>query len=155
VLLTGRNDVVHDQCRLPWLHSILLNLKEIFSILLHETRRLSWARKLALLPDWGEACSQSQRERWAKEKTARIECNNNVWLGFEGSEDLQLQRTDQGFVQLGVGEEREDIYKVDTSDRKVGEVTEGAVQSYLPLGEFGGAGGIGGGEGELSRGIVR
>jgi hypothetical protein len=51
-------------------------------------------------------------------------------------------------------EERQDIDKVDASNRKVGKVSQGGTEAYLCTGEFGGTGGRGGGLGLASRGIV-
>lgn len=50
--------------------------------------------------------------------------------------------------------ERENIDEIDAWDREIGEVSKCGSQAYLCTGEFGGTGGRGGGDGELSRGIV-
>lgn len=51
-------------------------------------------------------------------------------------------------MQIGIGKEREDIFKQDALGWEVGELANGLLQSYLKTGEFGGGGGIGGGESE-------
>jgi hypothetical protein len=67
-------------------------------------------------------------------------------------EDLELEGAQQGQVDDGVLEQRQDVDKVDAGDREVRELLERAEQSYLCTGEFGGTGG--GGGGLSSRGIV-
>lgn len=66
---------------------------------------------------------------------------------------MQLQRMDQRLVQVRVGKNREDVLEEDAGFGEVLELPQRLLQSYLEIGEFGGAGG--GGGGEVSRGIVR
>ena len=51
-----------------------------------------------------------------------------------------------------VGEEGQDVDELDTGDGEVGELAERGFEAYLLTGEFGGAGGMGGGLGLRSRG---
>lgn len=60
-------------------------------------------------------------------------------------EDMQLKRSDEGFVQGWVGEEGQDIFEENAWFREIGELTKSSSKSYLKTGEFGGAGGMGGG----------
>lgn len=58
-------------------------------------------------------------------------------------------------MQRGIGEDGEDVFEEDTRGRKVGELAQGRAQSYLKTGEFGGAGGMGGGlSGDLGGGGI-
>lgn len=58
-------------------------------------------------------------------------------------------------MQRGVGEYGEDVFEEDTRGREVGELAQGRAQSYLKTGEFGGAGGMGGGlSGDLGGGGI-
>jgi hypothetical protein len=49
-------------------------------------------------------------------------------------------------VELGRREDGQDVLEEDARRGEVGELAEGAVEAYLKTGEFGGGGGIGGGE---------
>lgn len=44
-----------------------------------------------------------------------------------------------------VGEEGQDIFEENARFREIGELTKSSAKSYLKTGEFGGAGGMGGG----------
>lgn len=58
-------------------------------------------------------------------------------------------------MQRGIGEDGEDVFEEDTRGREVGELAQGRTQSYLKTGEFGGAGGMGGGlSGDLGGGGI-
>lgn len=49
-------------------------------------------------------------------------------------------------MQMGIGEERQDVFEEDAGRGEVGELTNGLLEAYLKTGEFGGGGGRGGGE---------
>jgi hypothetical protein len=51
-------------------------------------------------------------------------------------------------VQLRIGEDGKDIFEQNTWRREVWKLSDGGVESYLKIGEFGGAGG-----GGVSRGV--
>jgi hypothetical protein len=51
-------------------------------------------------------------------------------------------------------EERKDVDKIYSWNRKVGKLSKGGSETYLLTGEFGGTGGRGGGLGLESRGMV-
>lgn len=67
-------------------------------------------------------------------------------------EDLEFEGAQQRSMDCRVLEQRENVDKLNAGDREVREALEGAEQSYLCTGEFGGTGG--GGGGLSSRGIV-
>ena len=58
---------------------------------------------------------------------------------------MELETPDEGLVQRRIDEDGQDIFEQDTRRREVGELAQGGSKPYLKTGEFGGAGGIGGG----------
>jgi hypothetical protein len=67
---------------------------------------------------------------------------------------MQLERADESLMQLGVGEDGQDILEENAGGREVRELAQGGAQAYFKTGEFGGAGGMGGGvSGDLGGGI--
>lgn len=52
-------------------------------------------------------------------------------------------------MQMGIGEQRQDVFEEDAFGGEIGELTNGALEGYLKTGEFGGGGGRGGGESVL------
>jgi hypothetical protein len=62
---------------------------------------------------------------------------------------VKFQGADEGLVERRIGEDRQDILEQNARRREVRELAQGTTQSYLKTGEFGGAGGIGGGESDL------
>lgn len=56
-------------------------------------------------------------------------------------------------MQLRVGEDGKNIFKENTWRREVRKLSDGGVESYLKIGEFGGAGGGGGGESGVFGGV--
>lgn len=151
---TSSNEIVNNQDSLSWSDGILLHLEEILSVLLLVGGGNTWTWNLALLANWSELASESQSETWAEKEASGIKRNDNVWLGWEAVDDLELEGKEESLLQRWVGEEWEDVDKVNALDWEIWEVTQRSVQSYLCTGEFGGTGGIGGGLGEASRGIL-
>ena len=140
-------DVVHDQHLLSRLDGVLLHLKVVGPVLLLIGGRNARAWQLALLPDRGEAGMESLGEGRAEEETPGVEADENVGLASLATEvdDLQLETVEEGLMYLGIAEEGHDVEEVDTLDGEVGKGPEGAIEAYLPTGEFGGGGGGGGG----------
>ena len=75
---------------------------------------------------------------------------------------MYFQRSYQILVQVSIGEERKDVFEKDARGGEVGKLSKRAVQSHFETGEFGGAGGSGGGEsvrgggiGDVLRGVER
>ena len=67
---------------------------------------------------------------------------------------MELQCSDKGFVEGGVGEDGQDVFEQYTGRGEVRKLSERLVKAYLKIGEFGGGGGGGGGEsGVLGGGI--
>jgi hypothetical protein len=62
---------------------------------------------------------------------------------------VKFQGANKGLMERRVGEDREDILEQNSRGGEVRELAQGTAQSYLKTGEFGGAGGIGGGESDL------
>lgn len=58
---------------------------------------------------------------------------------------MQLKASNQSFVEGRVCKDREDVFEEDSRRREVWELAEGRTESYFKTGEFGGAGGMGGG----------
>ena len=56
-------------------------------------------------------------------------------------------------MQLCICEEGKDVFKKDSGSRKIGKLSKRFVQSHLKAGEFGGAGGSGGGDSVRGGGI--
>lgn len=152
--LTSGNEVVNNQDGLSWGDGILLHLEEVLPVLLLVRGGNAWSWDLALLANWSKLAPESQGESWAEEEASSIKRNDNIWLGREAVENLELKGEEESLLEDWVGEEWEDVDKVNALDWEVWEVTESCVQSYLCTGEFGGTGGIGGGLGEASRGIL-
>lgn len=113
------------------------------------------AGELALLPDRHEASTEPQRKSGAKEEATALKTNNNVDLAFlansgvEDGCDLELEGAHKVGEVGVVGENGHDILKEDAGRREVGELAQGGAQVYFKTGEFGGTGGIGGGESSL------
>jgi hypothetical protein len=66
---------------------------------------------------------------------------------------VQLKTADKGLMQSRVGENRQDIFEQNSRRREVGELAQSGAQAYFKIGEFGGAGGRGGGLSDLGGGI--
>lgn len=152
--LTSSDDVVDNQDLLARLDGILLHLEEIGAVLLLVLGGDARAGQLALLAHRGETGAETEGQAGSEEEAAGVEADNNVGnLLAKGLLDLELEDGAEGLVDGGVEEEGHDIDEVDALDGEVGEVTQGALELYLPTGEFGGGGGGGGGLSSL--GILR
>jgi hypothetical protein len=66
---------------------------------------------------------------------------------------MELEAANEGFVGGVIGEDGEDIFEEDAGGREVRKLAQRSAQLYLKTGEFGGAGGSGGGvSGDLGGG---
>ena len=153
--LTSSNNVVHNNDLLTRLDRVLLHLEVVGSVLLLVALGHALAGELALLPDGHEAGAQPERQSRAKEEAAALEADDNVDAalladgGVEGLGDLQLQRAHQAGEVGVVGEDGHDVLEQDARRGEVRELAQGGAQVYFKTGEFGGTGGIGGGESSL------
>lgn len=59
---------------------------------------------------------------------------------------MQFETSNQGLVERDIGEDGKDVFEKDAGGWEIGELTQGTAQTYLKTGEFGGTGGMGGGE---------
>ena len=132
--LTCSNYIVYHQNLLSLLDGIGLDLKEIGTILLLETRLLGWPRQLSTLSNWCESGSQGESKTWTEEKSSCIEPHYNIRLHTEVL-NLQLKSTDQGGVSGVIGEEGEDVDEVYSWLWEVGKVSESSVQFLLCTGD--------------------
>jgi hypothetical protein len=113
------------------------------------------AGELALLPDRNETGAEPQRKSRAKEEATALKTNNNVNAallansGIESSRDLELQRAHKVGEVGVVGEDGHDVLEEDAGRGEIGELAQGGAEVYFKTGEFGGTGGIGGGESSL------
>lgn len=146
---TGCNDVIDDKHFLPRLHGVGLHLEEIGAVLLLVLCSLTRTRQLAPLPDGHESGSQSQREAGAKQKSSGVQSDNDVRLAPAALLYGQLQRPKQSLVELGIRKDGQNVLEQNTGLREIGELAQGRLQLYLKTGEFGGGGGMGGGESSL------
>ncbi len=60
-------------------------------------------------------------------------------------EDVEFEAADEGFVHGVIGENRKDVFEENSGGREVRKLAQRRAQLYLKTGEFGGAGGSGGG----------
>lgn len=142
---TRCNNIIDNQDFLALLHRVCLYLEKVLAILLLERLGLTRTRQLASLAHRDEASAQSQRKTRSKQEPAGIQADNDVGLLMVRLENVQLKRSDEGFVEGRVGEERQDIFEDNAWFREIGELTKSSSKPYLKTGEFGGAGGMGGG----------
>lgn len=149
--LTSRNDIVHNQDLLAGLNTIRLHLEQVRAILLLIGRGDARAGKLALLPDGGKACAESEGEAGPKEETTGIEADDDVGLDREALLNLEVEGGVEGLVNGDVHKQGHDVDEINSLDGEVVEVAQSLLESYLCTGEFGGGGG--GGGGLSSRGI--
>lgn len=147
---TGSNNVVNDKDLLAGLDRIGLHLEEILAILLLVALGFTRTGKLALLAHGDEAGTQTQRQAGTDQETASLETDNDIGLlATVVGKNVEFQRANEGLVQSRIGEDRQDIFEQNSRGGEVRELAQGGAQSYLKTGEFGGAGGIGGGESDL------
>jgi hypothetical protein len=145
---TSGNDVVDDEDLLARLDSVGLHLEEVCAVLLHVLGRLAGTGQLALLADGHKGSAEAQGQRGAEEEAAGIEANNDVGLlGALGN--VQLEGAQQRLVQRRIGEDGQDVLEQDAGGGEVGELAQGSLELYFKTGEFGGGGGMGGGESSL------
>jgi hypothetical protein len=121
-------------------------LEKVLTVLLVISLGFTWTRQFALLADRNEAGAESQSQTGADKEASGLEADDNIGLFISVDlKDVELQAADEGFVQSVVGENRKDIFEQDTRGREIRKLAQGSAQLYLKTGEFGGAGGIGGG----------
>lgn len=152
---TSCNDIIHHNHLLARLDGIGLHLEEVLAILLVVALGLAGARELALLAHGDEAGAKSQGQTRAEEETTGLKTDDNVGLLISMDlKDVKLQAAKESLMQRGVGEDGQDIFEEDSGRREVRELAQSRAQFYFKTGEFGGAGGMGGGlSGDLGGGI--
>jgi hypothetical protein len=146
------NNVVDHKHFLAGFHRTLLHLEKVGSVLLFVGGCHARTGHLALLADRHKTGIETQSERGPKKEAPRIQPHHNIRLRVGELEDLEFEGAQQRKMDDRVLEQGENVDKVDAGDREVREPLEGAEESYLCTGEFGGTGG--GGGGLSSRGIV-
>jgi hypothetical protein len=82
---------------------------------------------------------------------ARIETHDNVGVARARKLllDGDLERADKTLVELRVCENGQDVLKQNAGLGEIGELAQRRLELYLKTGEFGGGGGMGGGESSL------
>lgn len=152
---TCSNDIVHNDHLLALLNRARLHLEVILAIFLVEALRLTGAGQLALLPHRNETGTKPQRQAGPKQESSGLETNDDVGLLVlaVGLDDVQLETPDERFVKSDIREHGHDVLEQDARLGEVRKLAQGIAQSYLKTGEFGGAGGMGGGlSGDLGGG---
>lgn len=151
---TSCNDVVDNDHFLPWLDRVRLDLEEVGAIFLLERRSLNRSRELSFLPDRNKRGTQSQGKGWSKQEATSIEPHDNVWLLPISSKNMQFETSDQRLMERGVSKNGEDVFEQNAWRGEVLELSQRRAKLYFKTGEFGGAGGRGGGDGDLGRGDI-
>lgn len=147
---TSSNNVINDEDLLAGLDGIGLHLEEILTILLLVALGLARTGELALLAHGDEAGTQTQRQAGSHQEATGLKADNDIGLlATVVGDDVKFQGADQGLMQRGIGEDRQDILEQDSRRGEIRELAQGGAQCYLKTGEFGGAGGIGGGESDF------
>lgn len=152
---TGCDNVVDDDDLGTRFDGIALHLEDILAILLLESLRLNLSWKLALLSDRNKSSSQSQCQCRTEQESTALESNNDVdvavhaQLGVEDIGDLQFEGTHQSTEQIVRGEQRHDVLEENAGSGEIGVLAQAVLELYLKTGEFGGTGGMGGGESSL------
>ena len=154
--LTGRDNVVHDNHLLARLDGIGLHLEEILTIFLVVGLGHTRTGQLALLAHRHKAGAQTQGQTGADQEAAGLEADDDVGLlAIVAGEDVQFQGAQEGLVEGGIGEDGQDILEQDARRGEVRELAQRGAQSYFKTGEFGGAGGRGGGvSGDFGGGMI-
>lgn len=147
---TSSDNVINDEDLLAGLDRIGLHLEEILAILLFVSLSLTRTGELALLAHGDEAGTQAQCQARTHQEATGLETDNDIGLlvTVVGG-DVKFQGANQGLMQGGVGEDGQDILEQDSRRGEIRELAQGGAQSYRKTGEFGGAGGIGGGESDF------
>lgn len=146
---TGSNNVINDENLLAGLDGIGLHLEEILTILLLVALGFTGAGELALLAHGDETGTETQRQAGSHKEATGLEADNDIGLLAVVGEDVKFQGADQGLMQSRIGKDRQDILEQNSRGGEIRELAQGGAQSYLKTGEFGGAGGIGGGESDF------
>ena len=115
------------------LDSIYLHLEEVLAVFLYVRCSLALARHLAHLANRHEGAVEAQGQRGTEEETAGIEANDDIGQGAKGVPDLELEDLQEGFEDLGVLEDGQDVDEVDTGGGPVREVTQGGDDALLGL----------------------
>lgn len=155
-MLTCSNDIVNNYHTLALLDGITLDLEKVLAILLLIGNRLRRTRQLALLANWDKGSAQPQRQAGTKQEASGIQTNDDLGLlvGAVGLDQMQFKGPHEQLMEFRVGEERKDVDEVDARRGEVGELAQGGAQLYFKTGEFGGGGGMGGGESCLGGGGI-
>lgn len=147
---TSSNNVINDEDLLAGLDGIGLHLEEILTVLLLVALGLTRTGELALLAHGNETSTQTKRQAGTHQEATGLEADNDIGLlATVVGDDVKFQGADQGLMQRRIGEDRKDILEQDSGRGEIRELAQGGAKSYLKTGEFGGAGGIGGGESDF------
>lgn len=133
-----------------------MHLEKVLAVLLLVALGLTRAGQLALLANRDKASAKPQGQAGAEKEPSSLQSNDNIGLLVTvGFEDVQFKATEESFVQGRIGEDRKDILEENARRREVGELAQSGAESYFKTGEFGGAGGMGGGvSGDLGGGGI-
>src|SRR5207302_10476201 len=86
---------------------------------------VSFERKLALLPDRNEARAQAKRNRRGKDEPAGVSAHDS---GHRSRLVIRHQQIHAAAEKARVGEDRRDVFELDTGLRKIGYGANGALQ---------------------------
>lgn len=156
IKLTGCDNVINNDNLLARLDGVGLHLEKVLAVLLLVALSLTRTGQLALLANRDKASAKSQGQAGAEKEASSLQSNDNIGLLVTVCfEDVQFEATEEGFVQGRIGEDRKDILEENARRGEVGELAQSGAQSYFKTGEFGGAGGMGGGvSGDLGGGGI-
>ena len=94
--LTCSNYIVYHQNLLSLLDGIGLDLKEIGTILLLETRLLGWPRQLSTLSNRSKTGTQGHSKAGTEEEASGVESDNHIGFDtFEGIDDLKFESANE------------------------------------------------------------
>lgn len=150
------DNVIDNDNLLARLDGVGLHLEKVLAVLLLVALGLTRAGQLALLANRDKASAKPQGQAGAEKEPSSLQSNDNIGLLVTvGFEDVQFKATEESFVQGRIGEDRKDILEENARRREVGELAQSGAESYFKTGEFGGAGGMGGGvSGDLGGGGI-
>jgi hypothetical protein len=146
IKLTGCDNVIDNDNLLARLDGVGLHLEKVLAVLLLVALGFTRTGQLALLANRDKASAKSQGQAGAEKEASSLQSNDNIGLLVTVCfEDVQFEATEEGFVQGRIGEDRKDILEENARRGEVGELAQSGAKSYFKTGEFGGAGGMGGG----------
>jgi hypothetical protein len=133
-----------------------LHLEKVLAVLFLVALGLARTGQLTLLANRDKASAKSQGQAGTEKEASSLQSNDNIGLLVTvGFEDVQFEATEEGFVQGRIGEDRKNILEENARGREVRELAQSGAESYFKTGEFGGAGGMGGGvSGDLGGGGI-